>query len=43
MLIKKSKFCQHLVEMFQFLANCKSAAILQFRMDEPMKKRLDFL
>ena len=37
MLIKKSKFCKTLVEFFQFLANCKEAAIFQFLKDQPMK------
>ena len=34
---KKSKFCRTLVEMFQLLAYCKSAAIFQFLKDQPRK------
>ena len=34
---EKSKFCPTLVEMFQFLANCKPAAIFQFRTYQLMK------
>ena len=33
---KKSLSCQTLVEIFQFLANCKKDAIFQFQKDQPM-------
>ena len=41
MLIKEI-FCQILVEMIQFLADCKKAAIIQLLKDQLLKKRLDF-
>ena len=41
-MLKKSNFCQFLVEIFQFLANFKQAAVFQFRKDQTMKQRQDF-